>query len=155
MHLAAEQYMDQTRWSDHALVIPLLFDFYHGIEVLLKGFLVAKRMPVKKSHRLSALLSDFNSSFPSNGLDPLLAPYLDNSQLRQPLAEFCAESSITIDDYYQALKYPEGTSGKAFKHTPLKHRGRAGVTFFESLVEDIGNIRREAVALGTAICPNA
>ena len=33
------KYMEETKWSDHNLVIPLLFNFYHGLETILKGFL--------------------------------------------------------------------------------------------------------------------
>jgi hypothetical protein len=40
--ISLERYASETKWSDHSLVVPLLFDFYHGIEVLLKGFLASK-----------------------------------------------------------------------------------------------------------------
>lgn len=52
-----EQLLAETKWSDHSLVIPLLFDFYHGVEVLLKGFLAYKGKLAKKNHRLSLLLA--------------------------------------------------------------------------------------------------
>lgn len=153
--IAAEKFDNETKWADHALVIPLLFDFYHGIEVLLKGFLIANGASVKKTHRLSELLSRFKSIFPDSTLSSLLTPYIDMGQLKGPLEDFCKESNITIDNYYQSLKYPESTDGKVYDHIPLEYRGGAGVTFFKNLAEDIHEIRLEAVRLGRMIDKHA
>jgi len=153
--IALEEYMQETRWADHALVIPLLFDFYHGIEVLLKGFLVAKGQSLKGSHRLSRLLADFNSQYPSNELNPIIEQYIQAGKLVSPLDEFCQRSNISIDDYYQSLKYPESMAGNAYEHTPLKYKGPKGVQFFEALVQHIVDLRRKAVSLGRSVCPFA
>ena len=34
-----EEYAEETKWSDHQIIIPLLFNFYHGLELFLKGLL--------------------------------------------------------------------------------------------------------------------
>lgn len=148
------RYNSQTKWSDHNLVVPLLFDFYHGVEVLLKGFLAAKGKMGKKSHKLSDLLKAFDELFPGHRLSTLLSRYIFMGQLPEPLATFCSESSISIDEYYQALKYPESTNGDIYQHSPLKYQSGAGLPFFKGLVTDISNVRRDAVALGISICPN-
>lgn len=149
-----EEYASQTRWSDSNLVVPLLFDFYHGVEVILKGFLASKGKLEKKNHKLSDLLRAFNELFPGHRFSTLLSRYIVTDQLPEPLASFCLHSSISIDDYYQALKYPESIYGAIFRHTPLKYRSDAGLSFFNDLVNDIKEIRREAVALGKSICPD-
>lgn len=153
--ITVEDHMQETRWADHALIIPLLFDFYHGIEILLKGFLIAKNQAVKANHRLSTLLADFNIHYPSNKLAPIIEQYILPGKLRSPLDEFCNISNISIDDYYQSFKYPESITGDVYEHAPLKYKGSTGVQFFESFVQDIRNLRTETVSLGRAMFPLA
>lgn len=97
--ISLEQYAQETKWSDHSLVIPLLFDFYHGLEVLLKGFLVAKGQSTKKNHKLSELLADFDSEFPGRNFGAIARKYIAQDQLPELLKAFCNESKITIDEY--------------------------------------------------------
>jgi hypothetical protein len=149
-----EELSSQTRWSDSKLVVPLLFDFYHGVEVLLKGFLASKGRLDKKNHELSDLMKTFDELFPDHSLNRLLSRYIVTGQLPEPLASFCSESAISIDDYYQALKYPKSTHGAVYRHTRLKYRSDAGLPFFNDLVSDILQMRLEAVALGRSICPD-
>ena len=153
--ISAEKYMDKTKWSDQNLVIPLLFNFYHGLEVLLKGFLCTTKIQIKASHRLSWLLSSFKAEFQNSNLIPYFEKYIDKNKLPDILLEFCSKSNVSIDDYYQALKYSEGTSGNQYQHHPLKYQGQKGVQFFADLRNDIEKIRRESVTLGRKICPNA
>ena len=153
--VSLEQYNLQTNWSDHSLVVPLLFDFYHGIEVLLKGFLASKGRLGSQNHKLSNLLGEFGKLFPNHSMGTTLAHYINLDQLPEPLASFCSQSSITIDDYYQALKYPESTRGSIYRHTPLKYRSDVGLAFFNGLVKDIKQVRLDAVTLGRSICANA
>lgn len=149
--IAWDDYDRDTRWSDHRLVIPLLFDFYHGLEVILKGFLVAVGKPVKTSHKLSQLVADFEESFPHHILGVIARKYTVQNQLPEMLGFFCKTSGTTIDDYYQALKYPQSTRGTVYKHYPLKYRGEGGVLFFEGLAKDIDEAVKQTVALGRSL----
>ena len=106
-----DQYERDTKWSDHRLVIPVLFDFYHGVEVILKGFLVAEGKTVGTNHKLSHLASEFETCFPCHTLGATARKYIAQDQLPDLLRSFCKASGITIDDYYQALKYPQSTRG--------------------------------------------
>lgn len=153
--ITTDKYMEETKWSDHNLVIPLLFNFYHGLETILKGFLCAKTPQVKPSHRLSQLLASFKADFQDSSLIPYFEKYIDKDKLPNILLEFCRKSNISIDDYYQALKYSEGTSGNQYQHYPLKYQGQYGIQFFVDLRNDIERIRRESVSLGRKMCPNA
>jgi len=147
-----ERLLAETKWSDHELIIPLLFDFYHGVEVLLKGFLIRKGKLEKKNHSLSSLLATFSIEYPGHQIGVVLEKYITAKALVEPLASFCKKSGITIDEYYQALKYPESTKGTAYRHTPLKYHGESGLAFFSQINSDIKNLRLEAVALGRSAC---
>lgn len=152
---STEKYDEKTTWSDHNLIIPLLFNFYHGLEVVLKGFLTAKGVSFRNSHKLSELLQDFNNHIPSNSLSVIFDKYINQQNLPSILKKYCAKSGISIDDYYQSLKYPESTRGNVFQHYPLKYKGEDGVQFFNDLINDIEIVRKDSVALGRNICPNA
>lgn len=144
---------EQTIWSDHNLVIPLLFDFYHGVEVILKGFLVyGDKLSGKKNHKIKNLLNRFETKFPRHKITQLLAPYIDDEKLLEPIKTFCGDSSVSVDEFYQALKYPESFDGeKIYIHTHLKYRGEEGLEFFSRLVEDIIQLRLEVVKLGRSL----
>src|SRR4030042_2804305 len=54
--ITSEEYEEGTRWSDHTIIIPLLFNLYHGIELLLKGFLlVAPGVTAERTHNVQPL----------------------------------------------------------------------------------------------------
>jgi hypothetical protein len=149
-----EVFGNQTKWSDFNLVIPLLFNFYHGLELLLKGFICAKNIQIEQSHKLSKLLLDFKDNFQNCELTLYFEKYIEQNKLPNVLSEFCSTSGISIDDYYQALKYPEGTSGSHFQHYPLQYRGQRGSQFFKNLGDDIEKILKESLTLGREIYPN-
>ncbi|WP_126456004.1 hypothetical protein [Sulfuriflexus mobilis] len=149
-----DDYLNKTKWSDHNLIIPLLFDFYHGLEVLLKGFLVAEDIKIKTNHKLSDLHSSFETYYSNNKLSQYIEKYITQNKLPVLLNEFCEECGMSMDEYYQALKYPESTKGKPYRHTPLKYKGEQGVPFFKDMLNDIRSLRKEAVSLGRTICEN-
>lgn len=147
--VSAEEYEKQTMWADHNLAIPLLFNFYHGLEVLLKGFLVSTNLlKGNKNHKLTDLLNEFEKEFNTTILSTLLKKYLNVESLNEPLKSFCIESSITVNDFYQALKYPENKVGKPYLHEKLMLKGANGVWFYKELIRDIKRIRVLAVRLG-------
>lgn len=115
----AQDYDNLTKWSDHAVGIPVVFNFLHGVELMLKGFLALKG-EVPTHHRLSQLLSDFEQAFGKTelgaGIRQAIEP-LPNS----PLGRFLQANGISVDDWYQALKYPESTKHQEFFHTDLKN----------------------------------
>lgn len=146
--ITPEDYLEAVRWSDHNLIIPVLFNFYHGIELLLKGFAILGGENITNKHKLSELVILFNKMFPRSLFGKFVTKYVTMKSLPKPLKEFCDTSKVTIDDYYQSLKYPESTKGAKFNHVPLKYKSAKGVVFFEELVIDIRKARTDAVSLG-------
>jgi len=68
--ITPKEYEEKTRWSDHKLIIPLLFNLYHGIELLAKGFLLAApNQNVKPKHSIGKLCRQFSRAYP-NGCNP-------------------------------------------------------------------------------------
>ena len=152
--ISYEQYMEDTKWSDHNLVIPLLFNFYHGLEVIMKGFLAVKHPDARLSHKLTELLNEFKKEYGENRLYETIKKYIIQDGLPRVISEFLKESDLSIDLYYQSLKYSETTKGNQIYHHSLKYRGEEGAEFFASLHDDIDQLRKEAVSLGREVCPN-
>ena len=58
--ISEKEYFKATEWSDSNVIIPVLFSFYHGVELLLKGLLMmADGYRLEASHKITTLLKDF------------------------------------------------------------------------------------------------
>lgn len=144
-------YEEATRWSDFSVGLPILFNFFHGIELLLKGFLVlAGRKPANR-HELTILLSEFERLHNGSQLAQSLARNIRDIDADSPLGKHLKTNSIKIDDWYQALKYPESTKGQPFSHFDLKYGGSETLSFWQELGESARQLREQAVKLSCQI----
>ena len=146
--ISSEEFSEKTKWSDYNLIEPLIFNFYHGIELLLKGILISKNIKVKTDHKIENLFNDvveFRNEFSElyNVLKNYVGP---NKFLIVPLKIFCNENKITISRYYEVLRYPEDKDASVlFNADQLKRMGDFGVEFFEQLKNHIHILRIESV----------
>ena len=141
----------QTKWSDARLVEPLLFNFYHGLELLLKGFALWRSgSNPKLDHRLTVLLDSFMKEYPGE-VDLILAfqKYLAEPTMPEMLRDFLEKNESHVDRLYESLRYPSNRDmSQDYEHIMLKYKGRKGLPFYEELVTDIGVIAKCAVTLG-------
>ena len=141
----------QTKWSDGHLIEPLLFNFYHGIELLLKGFVQLKQKTVQDpNHSLTKYLDSFTREYPTEiSLIAKFDKYLISKNMPDILQNFFKENSLTPDHFHVMLRYPYDKKDptKSYQHDMLKYKGHEGVMFFEGLVTDISDIMRMCVAL--------
>lgn len=144
--MPSDQYDQATRWSDHSVGTAVLFNFFHGIELILKGFLSAKGV-LKQHHRLTELLEDFEVSFPDTDLAREIWNALPAPCTCTPISRFLDSNSIEIDNWYEALKYPESRGRKQFSHIDLKYGGSTTIPFWNDIRELSLEIRVRAVAL--------
>ncbi|MEX0906090.1 MAG: hypothetical protein WD604_09780 [Balneolaceae bacterium] len=152
--ISAEKLEEETNWSDFNLVLPLLFNFYHGLEVLLKGFICLQENSIAKTHRLGELLAIFNKFYPNSKLIHLFEKYIHSEKLPSILADFCIKSSTTMDEFYLSLKYPEKNHKVAYNYNPLMFTGEKCKLSFKELRDDIQIFRQESVTLGRKEKPN-
>lgn len=135
-----EEYEEHVKWADDNIVEPLLFNFYHGIELSLKSLIAAKGVQLKASHKLSQLLSEFNSLYPNSELTEFFEKYIVLDKNPSILKVFCSESSITMDYFFQSLKYPSSTTGISFNHTVLRSHGEDGVALFQDISSELAKV---------------
>ena len=145
----AEEFDRQTKWSDATVVEPLLFNFYHGLELLLKGFVLLESVP-DPNHRLTHLLKYFVAAYPSETeLITLFQKYLSQSAMPEILIDFLEKNESSVDRFFESLRYPFNRNlSRNYKHTMLKYKQSEGLPFYEELVADIGTMDKYAVALG-------
>jgi len=86
---------DKTKYCDYSIIYPLLFLFYHWIELLLKGFLLVlvkenpetKKPDIKKiaHHNIIKLLKQFKENY-SNEID--IINFIEKYTIRNNMPSF-------------------------------------------------------------------
>lgn len=102
-----EEYELKTRWNDMNVGVPILFNFYHGLELYMKGLLQTQNLlPPKKNHDLVKLYQIIraNQDKFTSEIIVLLEKHLGSEN---PFNEFFSDNSLTPDKFYHCLKYPE------------------------------------------------
>lgn len=146
----------KTKWTDHNLCLPLLFNFYHGLEVLMKGFLLFKSIDGSintktTTHDLEKLLYCFKKEFPNSNLLPLFVNYINPDYQPLILSTFFSESNIPANKYSEAFRYPVDLKNNLYNHRLLSGHDKEGLVFFGSLKEDAAAIIKESVKLGRSL----
>jgi hypothetical protein len=132
-----EEWSEHTKWSDISIAQPVLFNFYHGIELSLKALLASKQIKAPTNHSLSQLYNLVKDQFTDPRIDNFYRKYVIDNELPEILSRFCNESSVSIDMYYQSLKYPTSTKGIEFKHSELRYNGKEGTEFFDDIKNNV------------------
>jgi hypothetical protein len=153
--ITEEEYSHATRWSDHSIIIPLIFNLLHGIELLSKGFLLADpEEPVGKTHKISALRNRIAAMYPGeNVMNVFLSKYTVQDDMPELLVRFLDVNKLSVDQLYQAFRYPSPDFEETHSYADLKYQGEAGTLFFEELAKDIKELRFAAIRLGRRLEP--
>ena len=153
--ITEQEYADATRWSDHTTIIPLLFNLLHGIELLIKGFLLMDpNEDINKSHDIIDLCSRFYHLFPNETvLNGFFHKYTCEYAMPDILKEFLKDNRIDIRSLYQALRYPSPDFQVMRDYSGLKYKGEEGVHVFSDLQSEIETVRKSAVGLGRRLEP--
>lgn len=136
-----------TKWSDFNIFIPTLFNFYHGIEILMKGILLIENPQVKLSHNLEDLLNDIKKTFKANHeLILTLEKYINKSKLEPDLQVFFNENKIAPKDFFIALKYPfDRNLNKRYDYFSLKYRQEKLLPLFKCIISDVTKINNLSI----------
>jgi hypothetical protein len=144
-----EHYREITKWSDFRIFIPVLFNFFHGIELLLKGANYKLVLTQKQQHhKLSFLYSEFKTNYPDMiKIAVILEKYIFPNQLNcKILNDFYQLNGINDSSrFYESFKYPADKSlDKIFNYMELKNLKDEGINFFKQIIMDIEILRSES-----------
>jgi len=146
--ITAEEYEEITKWSDFNTSNPILFNFYHGLELLLKGFLLLRNNYVlKPSHRIGKLFEEFKGEYgEKQKIISILEKYLTINLMPDFLANCLKNNNIQIDNLYEFLRYPiDKNAQNVYDYIDLKYK--EGLIFFQEIRNDLDILLREAVKL--------
>jgi len=138
--ISEKELTEETKWSDFNIIVPILYNFYHGLELLMKGFLILmKDYNLKKTHDIKKLLNDFCINYKKEiEIIKLLNKYADMNLMPKILSKFLKENKINVDEFYVFLRYPfDKRNEKKFSYYQLYGNDEKGLNLFKEIVSDI------------------
>ena len=99
----------QTKWNDQNVGIPILFNFYHGLELYMKGLLEIKGISFETIHNLKSLYEKIktNEALYSVELITLLKKHIHNPEVYN---NFFKDNKIEVNKFYECFRYPENNN---------------------------------------------
>lgn len=102
------QYDEKSKWNDNNIAIPVLFNFYHGVELVLKGLILRCGGEIVKTHNLTNITLTLKST--PNPPNIELLNFFDNI-LQFDLNNFFNTNKKTVDSFYESFRYPQFNNG--------------------------------------------
>ncbi|MFB6349592.1 hypothetical protein ACFBZI_09175 [Moraxella sp. ZJ142] len=140
---------DSSDWSTESLSIPILFNFYHGLELALKGFIVAQDVDYNETtHCFSSLIKKGQELYKEHNFLCIARFFTVDLSENSYLQAFLDENQIKINDWYQSLKYPQGKVEKKLKnfhHFNIKYD--VSKEFWEDIKNACSDIDKELLGL--------
>jgi hypothetical protein len=138
-------YEELTKWNDYNIGVPVLFNFYHGLELFMKGLL--QKLDCKEkinNHKLTELESKLKSKIPAipESLVDILNIHLSD---RSPFHEFFKTNKSSVDNFYELLKYPESKKGKEFYFWDIQGQDELGLTKFKEIRKATIDLKEEVI----------
>lgn len=161
--ITEKDFNEKTKYCDYSIIYPLLFLFYHWIELILKGFLLVlveedpetKKPDTKKiaHHNIIKLLKEFKENY-SNEKDIInfFEKYTKKNKMPFFLKVFFDENKLSVKNYYNFFRYPlDKNFNITCDYNSITHTGKKGLIFFRELLKDINECRKPIVKLGKKI----
>lgn len=114
-----KKYQEQTKWNNFNVGIPILFNFYHGLELFMKGLLDSENIKFNTNHNLKNLFIkiDENRILYTTEIIDLLKKHVYHSDSYN---SFFKENNLDVNDFI-AFRYPkEKNSEKIFNYQLIK-----------------------------------
>lgn len=154
---------DKTKYSDYSIIYPLLFLFYHWIELVLKGFLLVlvKENPETKKpdtnkiahHNIINLLKQFKENYSDEkDIINFIEKYTINNNMPSFLKDFFDENELTEKPYYDFFRYPLDINFNIIcDYSTIQCTEEKGLIFFKDLLNDINECLNPIMELGRKI----
>lgn len=144
-------YHEITKFSDFNLMVPALFNLYHGLELLLKGFvLIKKEIEVELNHKIESLFEDFIYLYPEQKeIINAFEKYIIVGKCLEPLKSFFRTNDISPNKYYESLRYPVNKNFTVeYDHYELKYNEEEAIPFFMVSLAIIKRLKPIIIKLG-------
>lgn len=95
----------KINWGDAKMAVPLLFNFYHALEIFMKGAILKEKNELIKSHEFKTLFGEFEKIDNSEKeIINILNRYI-NPQ-KGLILEWMNKNNLSNSDLYQFFRYP-------------------------------------------------
>jgi len=137
------EFEQRTKWNDQNIGIPVLFNFFHGVELILKGLILHCDGEInEKTHKLTGLLEKLKQTANHpNSLTNHFHQILSNNGFEP----FFEQNGKNVDSFYELFKYPELKTGEDIKFTFIRGKEGIGLERFQRLKELASSIRTEII----------
>jgi len=159
-YITEQDLINKTKYCDYSIVDPLLFLFYHWVELVLKGFLLVlveedpetKKPDTKKiaHHNIIKLLKQFKENY-SNEKDIInfFEKYTKKNDMPNVLKIFFNKNNLSVKNYYNFFRYPlDKNFNIKYDYSSIQYTNKEGLAFFNDLLKDINKYKKHIVKLG-------
>lgn len=162
-YITEQDFDDKTKYCDYRIICPLLFLFYHWMELVLKGFLLvlAKENPETKKpdiekirhHNIIELLKQFKENYPNEkDIINFFEKYIEENNMPSFLKVFFDKNKLSVKNYYIFFRYPlDNNFDITCDYNSIKYTHKNGLIFFKDLLKDIDSNLVPIVKLGNRI----
>jgi len=133
IEITEETYTSRTTWSDFNTIVPTLFLFYHGLELIAKALLLHDCGERVGNHNLLSLLDKVGKQCRRQAFTDTARKYVtSDSSTPDFLRKFLVRNRRCVDTgkLSELLRYPEDTKAVSFDHTSLHYNG-------DSIIKDL------------------
>ena len=143
------EFNERTKWNDQNIGIPILFNFFHGIELILKGLIIHCGGELgSNNHKLTDLLEKLKNM--PNAPSEQLLDHFKNVLMKNGLDDFFQENNKTVDSFYILFKYPEHNNGKSIKYFQIRGKQEQGLIRFNTIKSLAENTKTELIKWKTS-----
>jgi len=130
--------------NDISLGGPLMFNFYHGLELFMKGLLELENISLDKTnHNLKDLYKIIkeNESRYSVSLIQVLKKHIYNQKSYNP---FFKDNDMDVNDFYIGLKYPQNRDGsKEYNYASIRGKEEETLKIYLAMNGAINELKEE------------
>jgi len=145
--LSWDEYFQKTKWSDFYIMEPILFSFYHGLELTIKGLLLLTNQNIEPIHTISELYIRLKETKEVPGDIQIIIEKYVTTGGNSFVAHFLNENGKTIDQLYESLRYP---TDKKFQnltnYISLHYQEESALKEFRTILEDIKKLQTSATS---------
>ena len=143
---AAEKIMKRkVALSDLTLFLPALFDYYHGLELYIKGLLYMYNKNKTTTHETTALVAELKNTQTNKELIQLFEEvYAIKEGI---ISKFKKENNISNQiAFYESLRYPvDNRFQQIYDYTSLRYNGNDGIKEMRKIIKKLNLISSKVI----------
>ena len=138
--LTDDEFDDKTKYCDYNIIIPILYNYYHGIELIMKAALEQVGQLKKVRHDIKKLSDDIKKAYSNDsGFARIITDIIDNP-INIVVTFEGVNQKITDFTIYEALRYPD-KKDSLIEYGCLMYNGERVLSELQRLNEHIESVK--------------